>query len=80
MKELNINEIHMVSGAGAVADDVENSPGYQAFKEGVSQFESVNTPMIDVAIENGKLVVDLSVDVIDTAFDSVMNSINKLFA
>lgn len=74
----------MVSGAGAVADEIRNSPFYQKVLITniiiAAHSLACGDPKVAVSIQNGQLVTEGVIGIMDTSFSSLTDKIlNSLF-
>lgn len=78
MKQLDINEMGMVSGAGAFADAIRNDADYKSFMEGLDILkkyaQEAKDTVVEQSINNGQVIVEHFID----AVDAVISSISKV--
>lgn len=71
MKKLDVEEMSIVSGAGAFADAIRNNAEYKSFLEGLDilrkNAQAANDQLTENSINNGQAIVDSLIDKIDSA-------------
>lgn len=82
MRELLAKEMEMVAAAGVVTDDPDVEATMDGFDElcdlGKDAAEPIKGSMLETSIEIANKTVHGAVNVMDTAYTSLWNSISKL--